>query len=588
MKVITKHGSHGNIAGLVCCFLLTVCSAAADEKNVAGEEPYLTYITAPIRDSQPAPDKMPGQDPSNQVHLSACPGEYEPASFSVFAVEDLKNVTLDVSPLSSGAETIPPETVDIRVVKWWYQTGRGGGNVPLVSGPTLLPELLLHDDSVVVTGGGTNQFKNWDNPTDTDDLQPVDIPKGTLKQFWITVHVPEDAAAGRYTGSITVRPRIQPARNVQLNLEVFPFQLAKPCVDYSFYYITYFRRGYGFGMGHNPEKQVDWVNRDEKMLEFELRHLLAHGVDNPVSYQPVLDPDNDQEPYGTFDTELLERYLQIRRKVGIVGKPFLLCRGVISGDSHRYCIDAETFPEQTRRIKELVRLVKSYGNSDLYLYGIDENDPTKYVPWLRMVHDAGAKTWVAGPGAAALRVTEGFLDLAVSHYTRGDEAIDVAHGYGDIVYCYARPQGGVEAPFAYRHNYGLRVYKDGYDGVCTWAWYWSYSQHIWDEFFKPPPNARYRHHNMVYPTEDGMVDTLQSEGFREAVDDIRYLSTLLEAAEAANASSDEAVKQAGKEAMAWINDLPHGYTPEDLESTRSAIAEKIIRLQGLMEDDAPE
>ena len=98
---------------------MTITSAAAND-------PFKIFVTPPIRDSQPAPDRIPGQDPSNQVHLSACPGEYEPASFSVFAAEDLKNVTLEVSPLSSGAETIPSDAVDIRVVKWWYQTGRGG------------------------------------------------------------------------------------------------------------------------------------------------------------------------------------------------------------------------------------------------------------------------------------------------------------------------------------------------------------------------------------------------------------------------------------------------------------------------------
>ena len=605
----TAHGRWAVVAGLLCCSLLNICAKAEEEraertardaglkgaeipedwkKTVAGDRPFLVYVTAPIRDSHPAPNEVPGLAPSNTVSLTACPGEYEPASFSVFAVEDLENVKPAVSDLSGDAGTIPSGAIDVRVVKWWYQNGRAGGNVPLVSGPVLLPELLLHDDRVVVTSGGTNHFKDWQDPRDTKDLQPVDIPEGILKQFWLTVHVPKDAKAGHYTGTVKVIPQNRPAQDVQLNLEVFPFQLAGPCLDYSFYYITNLRHGWGFGMGHYPEEKQDWTHRDEEMLEYELRHLVAHGVDNPCSYQVVLDRDDEEEPLGKFDLSGLEKYLQLRRKVGTVGKPFLLCRGVISGDSHRYCKDATTFPEQTRRIKEVVRLVKKYGNTDLYLYGIDEDDPSLYVPWLRMVHEAGAKIWVAGPSTPALRATEGLMDLAVSRYTRGDDAIEVVHGYGGRVYCYARPQGGVEQAFTYRHNYGLRVWTDGYDGVCTWAWYWSYSRHIWDEFHKPPPDARYRHHNMVYPTKDGIVDTIQSEGFREAVDDVRYLSTLLEAAQAATTSKDDAVKVAGAKELKWLHNLPHGYSPSELERTRHTMAGKIIQLKRLMEDTVRE
>ena len=54
---MTVHGPWGSIAGLV----------------------FLIYITAPIRDSQPVPNEVPGQAPSNIISLPACPDEYEPA-----------------------------------------------------------------------------------------------------------------------------------------------------------------------------------------------------------------------------------------------------------------------------------------------------------------------------------------------------------------------------------------------------------------------------------------------------------------------------------------------------------------------------
>ena len=39
---------------------------------------------------------------------------------------------------------------------------------------------------------------------DTDALQPVDIDD--LRQFWITAHVPLDAAPESYTSTITIQP----------------------------------------------------------------------------------------------------------------------------------------------------------------------------------------------------------------------------------------------------------------------------------------------------------------------------------------------------------------------------------------------
>ena len=41
-----------------------------------------------------------------------------------------------------------------------------------------------------------------------------------------------------------------------------------------------------------------------------------------------------------------------------------------------------------------------------------------------------------------------------------------------------------------------------------------------------PYDRTYRDHVFAYPTLNGVIDTIQWEGFREAVDDVRYLTTL--------------------------------------------------------------
>jgi len=89
---------------------------------------------------------------------------------------------------------------------------------------------------------------------------------------------------------------------------------------------------------------------------------------------------------------------------------------------------------------------------------------------------------------------------------------------------YANPQVGVEDPLLYRHNYCLSLYFLGYDGCMDYAYQHSFGKHIWKDF----DHHKYRDHVFAYPTSNGVVDTIQWEGFREAVDNVRYVHTCIQ------------------------------------------------------------
>jgi hypothetical protein len=96
------------------------------------------------------------------------------------------------------------------------------------------------------------------------------------------------------------------------------------------------------------------------------------------------------------------------------------------------------------------------------------------------------------------------------------------HLKGQKIFSYANPQVGVENPELYRKNYGFALWNAGYDGAMNYAYQHGYGQ-IWNDF----DNRRNRDHVFAYPTSDGVIDTLQWEGWREGVDDTRYLATLI-------------------------------------------------------------
>ena len=95
--------------------------------------------------------------------------------------------------------------------------------------------------------------------------------------------------------------------------------------------------------------------------------------------------------------------------------------------------------------------------------------------------------------------------------------------------------------------------------------------HVWNDF----DSTSYCDHNFTYPTVDGVIDTIQWEGFREAVDDVRYMTTLEDAIRTAAPER----KDIAAAAQAWIDQLAPAKA--DLAATRAEMAQWIIRLKGL-------
>ena len=83
----------------------------------------------------------------------------------------------------------------------------------------------------------------------------------------------------------------------------------------------------------------------------------------------------------------------------------------------------------------------------------------------------------------------------------------------------------------------------------------------------------------VYPTVDGVIDTVQWEGYREGVDDVRYVTTLDAAIRRATATRHGAKAEAAAAATSFLEDL-------DVETDEpdAARAEMIRHLLALHED----
>jgi hypothetical protein len=519
------------------------------------------FVVPAITNDHILPDSILGAT-SNNITLTCSPDEYLSASFVVHALDSIAGMTAIISDLT-GPTTIDKSAIDLRVVKIWYQAGV---SINDTSHKHLTPELLLKDDSLVQTQGTDNYVKYTDGtlhlisgvtqpegnmPTtaqmpiqDAATLQPVDIASGTNKQFWITLHIPGNAVAGDYAGTITLSDN---AGVVNLNLTVLPIDLLAPELTYSMYYSGILDSAWSNG-------SISSFNKRPTQLKAELNDLVDHGVTNPTCYQP-------------FDQTLLGGVLTLRDSLGMTNKPL-------------YYLGLKPWGYQpVAQVEAVIALARSYGVPDVYFYGDDEaygsaltNQRTSWTN----IRNAGGKMFVAGNTASQgypgnFPAMGDIQDLEIS-YESPPTTMEAAkwHSIGHQIFSYGNPQCGEELPETYRRNYGLVLWQGDYDGAMDFAYQWGFGN-IWNDF----DSSTYRDHVMAYPTIDGVIDTVQWEGFREGINDVRYLTTLKTDISHAKAKGVDT-----SDAEEYLVELKSDdLSTLDLDSVRSTIINYILSLQ---------
>ncbi|NPV48813.1 MAG: hypothetical protein HPY69_17880 [Armatimonadetes bacterium] len=507
---------------------------------------------------------LPSSALSQVLECSGCRGEIESLSATVHALREVRDLRVTVSDLRhvDGPGSIPASAVDIRVVKSWFQGA--GNNIGYSPQKVLKPELLLKDDDLVrvyvgrqenwvrsTAPGGSEEYIECTGqdstnmaslrPRDARELQPLRIRAGAVREYWINVHIPIGARAGEYQGALTFRA-VSGSVELPLRVTVHPFDLAPSRLIYSIYY-----RGF---LAPDGQPTISSEGKSAQQYAAEIANMRDHGVLYPTNYQ-------------AWDPVLLPRVMQIRRQAGLPTERFYnLGQGVGQQQTE------QERQSMVARVKDWLALARRYGYEDVYFYGIDEATGERLeaqkLAW-KAAQEAGGKTFVACY-QGTFEAMGALLNCAVLAGAPDTEEVRKWHSVGSHIFCYANPQVGVEDPMVYRRNFGLKLWQAGYDGAMDYAYQHGF-HHVWNDFDDPS----YRDHNFTYPTVDGVIDTIQWEGFREAVDDVRYLTTLERALE--QAPADKAALVA--EIRDWLrSDL----ASQDLDSVRAQVVQWMERL----------
>ncbi len=582
----------------------------------------VSYVVKPFRNKPILPDSIiPMDNCSSEMKIFVTPGEFEPGSFVIKPLRDiLAFIPVPGALTNDAGKVIRAEDVDIKIVKVWYQcVGRFKTENQLVytkgveAARALIPEILINDDSLIKVdlnqqeqylrlsykwGWGPGKKYVWisevdDNgmfryPIPADQYPVLDSPKllpfnlrqNFNQQFFVTVHPASNAAPGLYRGTIALMSGTEKAGELGLTVSVLPFKLPPPKTNYdlereftsSIYYWT-------VPVASGPGS-ISSNGRNKQQYMAELKNLREHNVVNPCQLAFYAYCKARPE-LTTNEYEYCKSVLQWRREAGLPVRPVYMGPGGNLGFcDHGNVKKLEVTPEVVKQLQDLVKknidLVEEvYGHRDVYFYAIDEaqgDEITAELPFWKAIREAGGKVFVSGQHKAVDAVA-GALDTLICAWKPLPASAAAMHAKGGKIWMYAYPQGGDVNPMPYRKNFGFLVYKGNYDGNCTYAWYTS-STDPWNDF----DNGREPDLGFVYPTADGVVNTISWEGYREAIDDIRYATAFRERLAAVRAKGTAEQKALADEAEKWFDADDPTVSDFDPDLTRVRLVEWMLKI----------
>ncbi|HMW70894.1 MAG TPA: hypothetical protein PKD17_03695, partial [Cellvibrionaceae bacterium] len=162
---------------------------------------------------------FPGQTPNASeityhVDVVATRNEFETTFFNVYFganVQGIAEVALSnlVRTNATGSEQIGCKDVMVRTVKYWWQAGSGTLSVDKEAIPAFIPELLLYNEASVPTApsNATVQIPSESNLCDSTGSSTTfaNIQANTSKQFSITLRPDGNRTPGTYQGTISVK-----------------------------------------------------------------------------------------------------------------------------------------------------------------------------------------------------------------------------------------------------------------------------------------------------------------------------------------------------------------------------------------------
>jgi Domain of unknown function (DUF4091) len=538
--------------GLVGVTFAGVCASLLgpgpqDAARAAGEQKWHVWTASGM-------ERVGRTDPPFQhgkTSIWAARGEYEPFQIVISATSAaVTGVDLEASDLTGpGASIIPAAALTLYREHYVQVTSPspdpGQGNRPLGKG--------WYPDALIPFADPQNGRRL----TGESAASPFDVAPHTNQPVWVDIHVPSDARAGTYTGSVRVSSSELDV-HIPVSLHVWNFTFpVKPTLKSS------------FGM-HEPNLT------DRRVHEVLLQHRVM-----PESVNPG-DAREFEEKFGLNTTAL--RFW---------------------GNFNRTTCTMDLPPTEA----QIASASKLYPSSlPLRMYPADEIDPCRNLfntvrQWAANMHAANPRIRnlvTVSPTPALYDDGRGSGRSAVDIWTLLPSAYEAARpqvlsvqAKGDDVWSYTAlvqdsysPKWEIDfAPINYRIQPGFISQSLGLTGILYWRvdlW----SRAPWDDMhgFSIDGNFYPGEGMLVYParqvSEGSVLPSMRLKWIREGVDDYEYIAILKRLGRGGWAL--DRARRVGADWRNWTRD------PAVLESVRHEFGDEIERLSTGLGSTSPD
>ena len=456
------------------------------------------------------PVSAPAESPSTPVELTsfAAPGQYEPLSLVIYAQQDLRELTVHASDLKCAAGTIAAENIEVR----WGMRGpkRKRYHFP----PTAF---------AVVT-------------TFLPLMGTLDVPAGNFREVFLIVHVPGNTAPGKYEGRVSVAAKGLPAAQTSVTVQVLPLSLGKPA-------------GKLFGVYYGLRNRL----KTPDIARVEIHDMRAHGVDmlHPnlgIGYRRLASGEVEVD-YSTLEQGLAflhEEHFAGRVVVdtGLASLALRLGHRPVKG-----AVDATLDTDQrfqqvaNQAIEGLKPIQQRYPQMEIVLTHLDEVFNEGRLPlYLQLTRAAkqvpGFRHYITfhtinAQADEMRRQIAPYVDLRCHHsnytfdwwlargHTLAEYAEELARDHAEAG-IYFNPVG------AYTDAERFRVVNGLYMWLCPFKFQisWTYQDVRGDPFNDLDEKVSDTTFAVFLPEQGVLMPAKIWEGYRQGINDLRYLSTL--------------------------------------------------------------
>ncbi len=386
-----------------------------------------------------------------------------------------------------------------------------------------------------------------------DALDPIhcfDIEANTTRPLWLTIDVPRDCAAGKYSGSITVNAHKQERKQVNIDLLVHERQLPQP-KDWSFH-LDLWQNPFAVARYNNV---VLW-SEEHFMLMKPSMEMLAGAGQKCITASIVHKPWGGQtydyfeslvkwtkkvDGSWKYDYSIFDKWIGFAMECGITKQ--INCYSMIPWKNQFSYFDeslnkdtiveakpgTETYEGLwSPFLKQFVTHLKEKSWLDITTIAMDERSPEDMQKMIAFIKTVAPELKTALAGGYHEEINDDLYDLCVAsaHIVPGnaiEERKEANHITTFYVCCNEPfPNTFTFSPPAESVYLGWYAAAKGYDGFLRWAYNsWGENPLVDSRFGSWPAGDTY----FVYP---GGVSSIRFERLREGIQDFEKIRILTE------------------------------------------------------------